>query len=116
MKRKDEINCQKRADFAISLIEKDSSSILELGSGGGEVLINLKNRGLNPLGLDINPEYYLMLQKKGIRIKKWDLNNGLPFRSNSFDVIIALEILEHLYNPYAMMEEIKRVLKKVVMP
>jgi 2-polyprenyl-3-methyl-5-hydroxy-6-metoxy-1,4-benzoquinol methylase len=40
-----------------------------------------------------------------------DLNKGLPFKKNFFDVVVGLEVLEHLYNPYEMMKEIKRVLK-----
>jgi len=61
------------------------------------------------VGLDILPNKNLL--EKGFDIRKYDLNKGLPFKKSSFDIIIALEVLEHLYNPYEMMKEIKRVLK-----
>ena len=40
-----------------------------------------------------------------------NLNEKLPFKSSTFDAVIGLEVLEHLYNPYETMKEIKRVLK-----
>src|SRR3989344_9201433 len=36
----------------------------------------------------------------------------LPFRSSSFNAVFALEVLEHVFEPVKVLEEIKRVLKK----
>ena len=36
----------------------------------------------------------------------------LPFKAKSFDAVFALEILEHVYKPLKVLEEIKRVLRK----
>ena len=35
----------------------------------------------------------------------------LPFRSGSFDNVVAMEVLEHVEDPAAVMTEIRRVLK-----
>jgi 2-polyprenyl-3-methyl-5-hydroxy-6-metoxy-1,4-benzoquinol methylase len=35
----------------------------------------------------------------------------LAFASNSFDVVIALEVLEHLWNPSTFLDEAYRILK-----
>ncbi len=35
----------------------------------------------------------------------------LPFSSNSFDVVLASEIVEHLWNPHSFFDEAYRVLK-----
>ena len=40
-----------------------------------------------------------------------DLNNPLPIDSDSVDIIIAGEIIEHLINPFRMLKECFRVLK-----
>jgi ubiquinone/menaquinone biosynthesis C-methylase UbiE len=107
--RTDTKNNTKRADLAISLIENNNPKVLELGTGDGELFLKLSAKGLDITGADICPNEGLLRNKH--RVIKHDLNNGLPFKNNSFDVVIALEVLEHLYNPYAMMKEIKRVLK-----
>jgi len=41
-----------------------------------------------------------------------DLNNGIPLPSNSFDEVIADDIVEHIIDVIKLMEEIHRVLKK----
>lgn len=38
-----------------------------------------------------------------------NIENGLPFRSNTFDYILCLQILEHVFNIYFVMSEIHRV-------
>jgi SAM-dependent methyltransferase len=41
----------------------------------------------------------------------WDLNLGLPYPDASFDTILAFDVIEHIIDAYALMEEIYRVLK-----
>jgi len=41
-----------------------------------------------------------------------DLEDNLPFRNNSVDNVIMFSILEHIYDPQRLLEEVRRVLKK----
>jgi len=102
-------NNAERGFAALSLIEKGSNKILELGTGNGEFMSELERRGHNVIGLDIFPNKILL--EKGFDVREHDLNKGIPFKDSSFEIVIGLEVLEHLYNPYEMMKEIKRVLK-----
>jgi len=101
-------NQQNRAGLALSLINKEGLKVLELGTGNGELFEELEKGGFNVTGIDINIKEHL--RKKNVI--KHDLNNKLPFKNNTFDVVVGLEILEHLFNPYETMKEIRRVLKE----
>lgn len=48
---------------------------------------------------------------KGID-KLWNLNNGIPLKENSVDLILMDNVLEHLNDPMFQIKEIYRVLKK----
>ena len=102
-------NSTERGFAALSLINGHSEKILELGTGDGEFMSELKKRGHDVIGLDIFPNKSLL--ERGFDVRKHDLNKGLPFKKSSFNIVIGLEVLEHLYNPYEMMKEIRRVLK-----
>ena len=41
-----------------------------------------------------------------------DINKGLPLKKGSIDIIIAGELIEHLYNPFKFIREAHRILKK----
>ena len=43
---------------------------------------------------------------------RYDINKGLPLKEDSVDIIIAGEIIEHIYNPIKFVRECNRVLKK----
>ena len=70
--------------------------ILDIGCG------NRKHNGA--IGIDI-----LKTEQTDI---VHDLNKGIPFASNTFDLIYCSHILEHLDNVVFIMEEIHRVGKK----
>jgi len=60
-------------------------------------------------GIDINLTYK---PKNYIKIIKVDLNSPkIPFKDNSFDSVIAGEIIEHLENPMFFLRECRRILK-----
>lgn len=63
------------------------------------------------IGVDIDKEALRICQKElGIKTEWVDVNEGLPFEDSSFDVVVAGEILEHLFFPKSFLLEAKRVL------
>ena len=44
-----------------------------------------------------------------------DLEKPLPFKDNEFDVVTALDVLEHLDDPHGALQELCRVAKKSVL-
>jgi len=86
--------------------------ILNVGSGPGVDIEFLVNEN-EVHAIDIVEETLQIAASKGFIPHNIDLNMGyLPFKKDYFDVIIATDILEHLFQPKKLLCEIHRVLKK----
>jgi methionine biosynthesis protein MetW len=98
----------------ISLLEfNPKAKVVDLGCGNGEFTLRAKEKiGCNEIiGVDADEERLNEAEKKGIIVVNHDLNDTLPFRDNSFDVIICNQVIEHLYYPVKFMREVYRILK-----
>jgi ubiquinone/menaquinone biosynthesis C-methylase UbiE len=63
--------------------------------------------------VDISESGIQQCKEKNINAYLVDVSaEPLPFPDNFFDIVICLETLEHLMNPYFAMMEIRRVLKE----
>ncbi len=101
----------KRAPYLQKWIGK-GKKILDLGCRDGQ-LTQFFSKENTVLGVDIDREA-LKRAEKALSIEtKWlDLNREWPFEENSFDVIVACEILEHLYYPHLFLQRVYKTLKK----
>jgi SAM-dependent methyltransferase len=64
-------------------------------------------------GVDVSETAVARCREKGIKALGLDVSSeALPFDDGFFDVVICLETLEHLMNPYFAVTEIRRVLKE----
>lgn len=81
---------------------------LDLGAGQGALSEALKLRGFEVTAADINTAQF---RASGVMCAKLDLNRPLPFAGGGFDLVLAVEILEHLESPRAFLREIFRVLR-----
>jgi SAM-dependent methyltransferase len=82
-----------------------------MGCGAGSVSHELVQRGHEVYGLDLMEEAVRRAQQRGLIAQVYDLNIvPLPFRDGFFDCVLALDILEHLFDPLAILREIKRIL------
>ena len=85
--------------------------VLDLGGRDGTLTKHFIEKN-NVTLADID-ENALEYAKKNYKVEtmKVDLNQSLPFKDNSFDVVVMAEVLEHLPYPNITLSEIKRVLK-----
>lgn len=92
---------------------KRNKRILEIGSGSGHFTGIIKKLGNNVSGIDISKANVKKQKEAGLDSYCIDIEKDkLPFPDNSFDQIIMLEVIEHLFDPYYALKEIRRVLKK----
>lgn len=81
---------------------------LDLGAGQGALSHALKLRGFDVTAADINTGQF---RAPGVLCAKLDLNKPLPFPDGDFDLVMAVEVLEHLESPRAFLREVYRVLR-----
>jgi len=100
--------------FAESLLnirkQKGKIKILDAGCGCGNLINRLIPWG-EVVGLDISADALTFCQKKcATKVIQASLKN-LPFLSNSFDFIFAIQIIEHIENDVGALKELYRILK-----
>lgn len=83
-------------------------SFADLGAGQGALSVWADQAGFEVTAVDFNKGNFVA---DSINFVQADLNQPLPIPDESFDVVAALEVIEHLENSYALLREITRILK-----
>jgi len=91
-----------RFRVAISHLKNDYKTILDVGCRD-KVLKSFLKDDVEYQGIDYDV---------GEEVLGHNLENGIPFPDNSFDVVFALDVLEHVDNIQFLYQEIIRVAKK----
>ncbi len=93
-------------------LKKRKLRILDLGCGTGFNLYMLREFG-EVYGIDISEEALKICKKNGFKnVKLGDAHNLDCFGDNFFDLVIAVELFEHLEDDLKALAEVRRVLKK----
>jgi SAM-dependent methyltransferase len=90
---------------------KTGSKILDVGCGSGAFLYKMKKCGMDTYGVEPSKDGCKAAQKIGLDVKCGFIENH-KFPSNHFDVITLNHVFEHVYDPVATINELKRILKK----
>jgi len=100
------------ADEIAALNLSPSSKILDVGTSCGANLEMLKRMGFqNVEGVDVEPSAIEMCSQKGLTVSLADAGRELPFADDSFDLIIATDILEHIDDDTIAMKDFIRILR-----
>jgi SAM-dependent methyltransferase len=84
--------------------------VLDLGCRDG-ALTQAYAGGNEIVGVDADREALAEAQKLGIETRWADLDEPLPFEDETFDVVVAGELLEHLRDPKRVVADARRVLR-----
>lgn len=113
---------EKHQRSKIELFEKwlgplSGKRVLDLGTGRGGLSVALLWRGADVVALDLRRRNCRLAK---LRASRYDLavncatarGEKLPFAPGSFDLVICKDVLEHVADPDAVLQELARVLKQ----
>jgi len=100
----------------VSNLIPDSSRVLDLGCGNGELLAHLAAyKNVNGYGIEIDPQGIKACIKAGVNVIEQDLNKGLAnFQSDSFDTVVMTETVQSVQRPDILLDEMLRIGKQCI--
>lgn len=89
------------------------AKVLDIAPFRGDLILKRVKNIKKPqiYAVDIDREAVKSCKKLGIMVKQYDIEKGLPYKSDQFDIVSANQIIEHLTNIDLFVKEIHRVLK-----
>jgi SAM-dependent methyltransferase len=102
-------------DYAVDLITsrkgKHNKRLLDIGCGYGFFLKRIEESGWEVEGIEVSgPGREYARNRLGLRIHAEPLEDiSLP--KDSFDAVTLFYVIEHVYDPFRLLQEVKRILK-----
>jgi methionine biosynthesis protein MetW len=86
----------------------DGQRVLEIGCSNGNLAAAMAERGLDVVGIDIAQDAVNDCRRRGLRAEWVDVEKGINL--GQFGVVVATEVIEHLFDPWHFVREINRSL------
>lgn len=89
------------------------ATILDFGCGEGAFSQRLKDKGYNVISVDIDEKNF----KASTQFVKLDFNSDkevsffIKENQNKFDLVLSIEVIEHVYNHFKFIETLKELAK-----
>ena len=83
--------------------------VLDVGAGQGSLSLRLLEAGYEVSACDLDPDLF---QLRGIECRAVDAVGALPYESQSFDLVVCVEVVEHLESHRRLFVEVRRLLRR----
>lgn len=94
---------------AYGVPRSDAVNILDVGCGTGLLMTELKEYNIE--GIDVSPRAVAFCKERGLTNVTEGSAEHIPRPDNQYDVILALDVIEHIKDDLGSLREMKRVLK-----
>ncbi len=95
---------QARPEVA-ALVPPECRRVLDVGCGTGQLGRLLQQRGHHVTGVELIPEAAEQAREHLDRVEIADIEIGFPFPPASFDAVVFADVLEHLIDPWRVLNE-----------
>lgn len=101
---------QRRINY-MYLVDVRPGKLLEVGCGSGQFLDRMRRAGWKVEGVEIDSHAAEYARKKyGVPVHVGSLES-VQYPDNTFDAVTMNHVIEHVYDPVALLQECRRVLK-----
>jgi ubiquinone/menaquinone biosynthesis C-methylase UbiE len=111
-----DFSIEKRTKQILSHISLEGCTILDCGCGNGLYTLNLGKFGKNIIGIDLRQEALIEATKNKVKLST-DAEfiraeaESLPLRDSTCDILLLIEVLEHVRSQEEVLKEANRVLR-----
>lgn len=105
-----EYHASKYSNWVEDILSFVAGDALDLGSGDGAFSIPLVKKDLNVISADLSHTRLEGIKTANRKLAECDALT-LPFKDNSFDTVLFVEVLEHLPNKKAQEEALKEFIR-----
>lgn len=91
-------------------LSRRDGDVLDIGCGAGNMIHHLSRYG-RVQGIEIDSRPVAMAQARGYDVRLGDATRAIPFPDASFDLVTALDVIEHVDDDRAILREAYRVLR-----
>ena len=109
-----------REDLVLELLDNAKGKLLDVGCGNGLLIFRVRRKFNEIYGIDISPTRIKKTQELAehkfpndnkINFFVCDINKVINFPKEMFDTATCIAVLEHIFDPYFVVNEICRILK-----
>jgi SAM-dependent methyltransferase len=91
---------------------RDGARVLEIGSGRGTLLAELRRRSVNAVGIEPNPSLAIDAVRRQPPVPVARMSGDrLGFQDATFDLVLSFDVFEHIADSDAHLTEVRRVLR-----
>lgn len=96
--------------FLALMPKRENLDILDVGCGAGNMIHHLAQYG-RVKGIEVDARPVKIAQQRGYDVRLGDATKAIPFPAGSFDLVTALDVIEHVDADEMILREAYRVLR-----
>jgi SAM-dependent methyltransferase len=86
--------------------------LLEIGCGSGIYVAHMQKFAIQCYGADIYLEGHLrQMRPSPLKFLEFNANHEFPIEDSFFDVVVAMMVMEHVFDPFHFCRELHRILR-----